>query len=139
VTVNLTELLNNLTWINLPFVFCGMLALCWRLVIAQDAQGKLMAQLLAKFSPGATPPEAVAPPHPSPAAPPPVPAVKPLPAPKPTGPFADAPSWFQWALHEIGAHDPDWLSGFVALYVVPHLAIGGRSFRFGLQGIDKAF
>src|SRR6266403_2038945 len=85
-------------------IFIGMLALCWRLVNALDGANKLSAQLLAKFSPGAAPAAPMAPPI---AAPPPViaPHAPPVPVPKPSGPFADAPPWFQGALHEIGFHE----------------------------------
>jgi hypothetical protein len=64
-------------------------------------------------APAPAPAPALAPPTPAPA-----PALTPAQAPTPTpapphvaqppapsGPFADAPAWFQWALHEIGFHE----------------------------------
>lgn len=119
-----TEIIAELIpWGVLILVFTGMLLLQWRVINALD-------QALSRLSPlPTTPPTAPHPapaplPIPTPAAPPttlhppaphlpaPLPiAVKPAPvpaqppAPVAAGPFAGAPSWFIWALSEIGFHE----------------------------------
>lgn len=98
-------------WGVLVLVFFGMSVLQWRVINALD-------QALARLSPigipipGTVSPRDVPPTLPPPPGPPkpPVagPPVAPPPAPPtvppvgPPGPFAKAPSWFLWSLHEIG-------------------------------------
>lgn len=59
------------------------------------------------------------PPRPTPA-PPPAP-----PAPVPTGPFADAPAWFQGALHEIGFHETGNNQGIERYIALAHTGAQG--------------
>jgi uncharacterized protein (TIGR02594 family) len=87
----------------LPWViFTGMAALLWRALSALHELAKLLAMQLGQQN---APRQA----SPAPAAPTAAPVVQPqLPAaapPKPSGPFGTFPSWFQWALHEIGFHE----------------------------------
>lgn len=71
-------------------------------------------------------PAPILPPLPAPL--PPLPAPAPLPPPKPaapTGPFAGAPAWFQWALHEIGFHETGDNQG-IDRYIGPaHTGVNG--------------
>src|SRR5258708_7335181 len=91
----LPELAVIIPWVCLLLVFLGMVALQWRVIGALDLT-------LQRSTPT---------PQPKPIPPPPV-AVQPTPIvpvpqkpPKISGPFGNAPSWFQWALHEIGFHE----------------------------------
>jgi uncharacterized protein (TIGR02594 family) len=105
------DVVTIIPWVVLLTVFAVMAALVWRGQTQSADLAKVMLQLLGQKSPvpaagpmfDLTPSRsAVAPPAPSlltPAKPP------SLPAPKPSGPFAGAPPWFQWALHEIGFHE----------------------------------
>src|SRR5258708_15398988 len=88
----LPELAVIIPWVCLLLVFLGMVALQWRVIGALDLT-------LQRSTPT---------PQPKPIPPPPV-VVQPTPIvpvpqkpPKISGPFGNAPSWFQWALHEIG-------------------------------------
>lgn len=91
-------LLGLIPWVVLLLVFVGMLALCWKLASGQHDLATLLAQALAKQPPTIVP---TLEPSPVTRIPPPVPIPVPEPI-KPTGPFADAPPWFQFAVHEIG-------------------------------------
>lgn len=111
--MNITDLVSLAPWIVVLVVFMGMAGLHWRLISALD-------QALARSttpvppihlptSPPVAPPLPVqGKPLPLPQLPPVVPASPPVahpPQPAPTGPFAGAPTWFQWGLHEIGFHE----------------------------------
>jgi uncharacterized protein (TIGR02594 family) len=94
-------------WAVLLVIFFGEKLIQWRLISALD-------RALARVSvPPVPTPIPVAPANVQPL-PAPVPSPIPLPLPVPTatppavvinGPFGLAPSWFQWALHEIGFHE----------------------------------
>jgi uncharacterized protein (TIGR02594 family) len=94
----LSEIFQVVPWIVLLVVFVGEK---WQSnkvigVLADTLQraqaGAVAAHLPSQAAPPVALPAAVKPPVPP----------APLPA---TGPFADYPNWFQWALHEIGAHE----------------------------------
>lgn len=85
---------------NIPWIVMAMLL--WRMISAFDR----VATLLARAPVPPPQPRPIQQPQPQPPVRPPV--TIPAPAPKPpvaTGPFADAPAWFQWGLHEIGFHE----------------------------------
>ncbi len=91
---------NLAPWFVVLVVFIGMAVLQWRVVNALD-------QALARTSPVLTPP-VIIPTTPPPYVPPPVtpPVIVPTaPVVIASGPFANAPIWFQNALHEIGFHE----------------------------------
>lgn len=105
-------------WTVLLIMFFGMLALQWRVIGALDQALARIAPEPARplpHPPVITPPTTPAGPsttvEPPPVhLPPPIPKpapgpVLPPPAPIPSGPFATAPDWFQFALHEIGFHE----------------------------------
>lgn len=98
----MTEISTIFPWVCLLLVFGGMMALQWRSLSALYQLAKSLAELL-----GNTTPKTIT----LPAAPTiDVPAktgshALPAPAKSPTGPFADYPAWFQWAVHEIGTHE----------------------------------
>lgn len=84
----MTELFAAIPWIVLLIVYLGETVKQWLLTKAlNDALKRAQSVVVPQVIP--------------------VPQVAPVPAPvvKPAGPFADAPKWFQWALHEIGAHE----------------------------------
>lgn len=107
----MTEFIAIIPWIALLLVFVGMAALQWRALSNQQADAELqhdLAKLLAQLLGAAQPvPSAVSgvvtrtiditPQPPKTAALPQIPAVT-----KPSGPFAGAPPWYTWSLHEIG-------------------------------------
>jgi uncharacterized protein (TIGR02594 family) len=97
-------------WVVLLTVFAVMAALVWRGQSQSADLAKVMLQLIGQ-RPAPIPSviDVTPVPKPAPLAPPPflTPARLPAPPPppKPSGPFAAAPPWFQWALHEIGFHE----------------------------------
>lgn len=90
----------------LPILLCivalivvlASMAIAWRSISAIDALAQLALKLASPQAPAVVPVPVSAPVPPR--LPPPA-----APAPKATGPFADAPPWFQAALHEIGFHE----------------------------------
>jgi len=87
----MTEILAAIPWIVLLVVYAGEKLQQWLLVNAlNDALKRAQSQAAA---PTIGIPSAIA------AAKPPAPAVQ------PPAPFADAPKWFQFALHDIGFHE----------------------------------
>jgi uncharacterized protein (TIGR02594 family) len=110
----MVEILQNLlSKADLLIVFAGTAARIWKLVSAlqsSNTENVKLTEMLAQMLVGRAPTPVSPPPPPPPPslpapAPAPVPAPIPEPAPKPTGPFADAPPWFQKALAEIGFHE----------------------------------
>lgn len=92
-------------------VFGVMAAIVWRGQTLSADQAKVMLQLLGQRGPVPTsgPMIDLTPARPAPPVPPFLTPAKPAPVPlappKPSGPFAAAPPWYQWALHEIGFHE----------------------------------
>lgn len=92
---------NLLSKADLLIVFAGMAALLWRSLSAlqsSNTENVSLTQMLAQMLVGRPVPAAPIPPVP------PVAPSKPVP-PAAAGPFAEAPAWFQGALHEIGFHE----------------------------------
>jgi uncharacterized protein (TIGR02594 family) len=112
----LQEIFTIIPWICLLLVFGGMLCLQWRALTALDALAQLLVQLFPKVA-AAVP---LALPHP--VAPPPI--VPPAAA-KPAGPFAEAPKWFQGALHEIGFHETGNNQGIGRYIAMAHCGADG--------------
>lgn len=107
----MAELVSLAPWAVVLIVFIGMAALQWRVIGALD-------QALARTVPTPVPkpaPVTVAPP-------PPLPAPKPA---APSGPFADAPPWFQAALREIGFHETGANQGIDRYIQMAHCGASG--------------
>jgi len=118
----MTDLFTIFPWLCLLLVFGGMLALCWKLASGQHDLATLLAQALAQTQPHAVPAPASMRYWPSPA----LPAIPPVPAaPKLSGPFAAAPGWFQWALHEIGFHETGNNQGLGRYIALAHCGADG--------------
>jgi uncharacterized protein (TIGR02594 family) len=103
------DLVTIIPWIALLVVFAVMASLVWRGQTQSADLAKVMLQLLGQRSPpvAAGPMLDVTPARPAVAPPSFLTPAKPatLPAPTPSGPFAGAPPWFTWSLHEIGFHE----------------------------------
>ena len=98
----MTEFYTVIPWICLLLVFGGMAMLQWRALSSLFQLAKSLAELLGNTAPKVVtvPTVSTAPPTAVPVAP----APQAVPA-APSGPFADYPAWFQWAVHEIGTHE----------------------------------
>lgn len=115
------ELINS----ALPYViFIGMAALLWRALSALHELAKLLALQL-----GQQPAKPAQAPGPSVAPPPAPPAIQPKPVEepqKPASPVAASPSWFQWALHEIGFHEVGNNQGLDRYIALAHCGENGQ-------------
>jgi uncharacterized protein (TIGR02594 family) len=95
----MAEFANAIPWMALLVVFVGMALLQWQAVNA--LKGSLLRAQEGRPAPLAplapiVPPRLPAPQQTVSTSPP---------APKPSGPFAGAPAWFQWAMHEVGTRE----------------------------------
>jgi uncharacterized protein (TIGR02594 family) len=115
----MTEILQNLlSKADLLIVFMGMAALLWKALNSLSTLAHILAQ------PPQAAPAAPRAPMPVSALPVQLPA-PPLPAPKPSGPFAGAPPWFQAALREIGFHETGSNQGIDRYIAMAHCGANG--------------
>src|SRR4051812_24242108 len=97
----MTEFLGAIPWVALLVVFIGMALLQLRTITALD-------HALTRSQDVPAPPIVIPPPPVVTRSPAPigsgglVAGIGPPPVPKPSGPFAGAPPWFAWAMHEVG-------------------------------------
>lgn len=115
----MAEFANVIPWVTLLVVFVVMGLLQWRVITALDH-----ALLRSQQDPVPTPRPIVLTP---PAAPLPVTPIAVPAAPKPSGPFAGAPPWFTWAIHEVGTREGPGNTG-------PELARYAQLAHCGAQG-----
>jgi uncharacterized protein (TIGR02594 family) len=107
----MAEFSTIIPWIVLLTVFAVMAALVWRSQTQSADLSKAILQLVGQRGPvpAAGPMIDLTPARPAPPVPPFLTSTKPAPVPlappKPSGPFAGIPPWYQWALHEIGFHE----------------------------------
>lgn len=111
----MAEFASAIPWVALLVVFVGMSLLNWRVISALDH-----ALLRSQQDP-------VPAPRPIALTPPAVPVTVPSSAPKPSVPFAGAPAWFQWAMHEVGTREGPGNTG-------PELARYAQLAHCGSQG-----